>query len=199
MDTTQEIAVYLIQALGGIYVFLAIMRVLLPASGADYYNPISQFVVKATQLPVNILGKAVPSWKRIDLAAIVWVLLVQILLTEAAALSSIGVLVDPVTALAWACVASLHMLLSIIFWGMVILIVFSFAAALGGLMIQHPALDLLQQLMAPLMRPLQKILPPMGGLDLSPILLFLLINVLQIITTTIARNLGLNPALVVGF
>lgn len=198
MNAAQNIALYLIQTIAGVYVFIAMMRVLLQATRADYYNPVSQFIVKATQAPVSILGKAIPSWKRIDLAAIVWVLIVQIIATELAALS-VGLFVPVTTALAWATIASIHFLLTIIFWGMVVLIVISFAVLLGGMMIQHPILDLLRQLMAPIMSPVQKILPPMGGIDLSPIILFMLINVLQIITTEIARSTGLNPALVVGF
>ena len=198
MDAAQQIAVYLIQTLGGIYVFITLMRVLLQASRADYYNPVSQFVVKATQKPVAILGKIVPTWKQFDLAAILWVLIVQIIVTELTALS-IGLFVDPLTALAWAAIASVHLFLTGIFWGMVILIIVSFATLLGGMMIQHPILDLIRQLMAPIMYPVQKILPPMGGLDLSPLILFLFINVFQIITTSMARSTGLNPSLVVGF
>jgi len=174
------------------------MRVFLQAARADYYNPISQFIVKATQVPVSALGKVIPSWKRIDLAAIIWVLIVQIIATELAALS-VGTFVPITAALAWAAIASIHLLLTIIFWGMVVLIVISFAMLLGGMMIQHPILDLLRQLMAPIMQPVQKILPPMGGIDLSPLILFMLINVLQIITREMAIGTGLNPALVVGF
>lgn len=198
MNTAQNIALYIIQTLGGLYVFIALMRVFLQAARADYYNPVSQFIVKATQKPVSLLGKVIPSWKRIDLAAIVWVLLVQIIVTETAALS-VGLFVPITTALAWAAIASLHLFLTIIFWSMVVLIVMSFAVLLGGMMIQHPILDLLRQLMSPVMAPFQRLLPPMGGLDLSPILIFMLINVLQIITTGIARGMHLNPTLVVGF
>lgn len=199
MNTAQSIALYLIQTLGGLYVFIALMRVFLQAAQADYYNPASQFIVKATQNPVAVLGKIIPSWKRLDLAAIVWVLIVQILVIEIAALSSAGLFVPPVTALAWAAIASVHLFLSVIFWAMVVLIVMSFAAMIGGMMIQHPILDLVRQLMMPIMTPFQKLLPPMGGLDLSPILIFMLINVLQIMTTGMARGMQLNPTLVVGF
>lgn len=199
MNAAQDIAQYLIQTIAGIYVFIALMRVLLQASRADYYNPISQFVVKATQAPVSLLSKAIPSWKRLDLAAIVWVLLVQVIATEAAAVAAYGTIVPIGTALAWAAIATLNFFLTIVFWGMVIIIVISFATLLGGMMIAHPALDLLRQLMTPIMTPVQRILPPMGGIDLSPIILFMLINVFKIITLSLARGVNLNPNLVVGF
>ena len=198
MNAAQNIALYLIQTIAGIYVFIAIMRVLLQAARADYYNPVSQFIVKATQAPVSILGKAIPSWKRIDLAAILWVLIVQVIATEIAALS-VGGFVPVAAAITWAVIASVHLLLTIIFWAMVVLIVISFAMLLGGGIIQHPVLDLIRQLMAPIMYPVQKIMPPMGGIDLSPLIIFMLINVLQIITTELAINSSLDPRFVVGF
>lgn len=199
MNAAQNIALYLIQTIAGIYVFIAMMRVFLQASRADYYNPISQFVVKATQIPVSILGKAIPSWKRLDLAAICWVLIVQLIVIEVSALS-VGISGVPIgTALAWAFIATLNLFLTVIFWGMVVLIVISFATMLGGMRITHPALDLLQQLMAPIMHPVQRLLPPMGGIDLSPLILFMLINVFKIVTFSLAQGLNLNPGLVVGF
>ena len=198
MNAAQQMTLYILQTLGGIYVFIALMRVLLQATRADYYNPISQFVIKATQTPVSLLGKVIPVWKRFDLAAIAWLIITQVIITEISALA-LGFLVPISTAIAWALIASLQLFLTVIFWAMVILIVLSFAALLGGMMIQHPALDLLKQFMHPIMSPVQKILPPMGGIDLSPLIIFMLINVLQILTTGLARNTQLNPALVVGF
>ncbi len=48
------------------------------------------------------------------------------------------------------------------------------------------------------MAPFRKMLPPMGGLDLSPILVFILINVIQIALRHMAVSAGLHPALVIG-
>jgi len=48
------------------------------------------------------------------------------------------------------------------------------------------------------MAPVRKILPPMGGLDFSPILVFILINVIQIALRHMAAGIGLHPALIIG-
>jgi YggT family protein len=53
--------------------------------------------------------------------------------------------------------------------------------------------------MAPIMYPFQRILPPMGGIDLSPLLLFMVINILQIVNANLAQGTGLAPSLVIGF
>ena len=199
MNANQEILSYIIQTLGGLYVFFALLRVLLQAGRADYYNPISQFAVKVTQKPVWLLGKLIPNWGRLDLAGILWVIIVQVLIIEISCLIFYAQLIDPLTALAWAAIGTFQLFLTIAFWGMIILIIMSFVALLGGTRVQHPILTLIEQLMAPIMYPLQRILPPMGGIDLSPLLLFMVINILQIITANLARGTGLVPSLVVGF
>jgi YggT family protein len=62
----------------------------------------------------------------------------------------------------------------------------------------HPAIYLLHQVTEPVMAPFRKALPPMGGMDFSPILVFILINVVQIALRHMAAGVGLHPALVIG-
>lgn len=198
MGAAQNIALLLVQTLGGLYVFLAIVRVILRASRADYYNPGSQLAIKATQFPVSILGKVIPSWKRLDIAGVIWVLLAHIIVIELSALSA-GSFIPVGVAISWAVIGSLNFLLTIIKWGLIVLIIVSFASLITGNLIRHPVLDLIQQLMAPIMHPIQKILPPMSGFDLSPLILFLAIRVFQEITYHMAVGANINPALVIGF
>ena len=164
MSATQQILIYVIETIGGLYVFFALLRFFLQLSRADYYNPVSQFSVKITQLPVSTLGKVIPSWGTVDFASLTWVLIVQLIIIEVAALS-VGFFVPITTAISWAAIGTLNLALTMIFWGMIIVIVLSFAALLGGGIISHPILDLLRQMMAPIMMPLQRLIPPMGGLD----------------------------------
>ena len=63
---------------------------------------------------------------------------------------------------------------------------------------KNPAIYLLYQITEPVMAPLRKVLPSMGGLDFSPILVFILINVIQIGLRHIANSAGLYPGLVFG-
>ena len=61
---------------------------------------------------------------------------------------------------------------------------------------RHPAIHLLYQITEPVMAPFRKLLPPMGGLDFSPILVFVLINVIQIVLRHMAAAwavLGFAP------
>lgn len=199
MGTLQQVLVLIAQTLGGLYVGICILRILLQAARADYYNPVSQFVVKATGLPVAALRKVIPSVGRLDGGALVWALLVQILLIELLTLLFLGGFLSPTRAIAWAALGLLNMTLNLYFYGLMIVIIVSFLIVLGGLQISHPALDLINQLMRPVMGPVSRLLPPMGGIDLSPILLFLGIRVLQVVIDNLAFSAGLRPLLVPGF
>ena len=78
-------------------------------------------------------------------------------------------------------------LLKIYFFALLAMIVLSWIAPGGN----HPALYLLHQITEPVMAPFRKVLPAMGGLDFSPILVFIIINVLQIVLRNLAFSLGI--------
>ena len=198
MQTFIEIFEYLFQILAGLYAAIALLRVLLQLSRADYYNPMSQFIVKATQPFVGPIRKIIPSWKNLDIAALVWCLAFQIVAIEIAALIIYQTYVNPLNAISWGAIGLLNLILDIFFFGLLGLIIISFATMLGGMHIRHPAIDLLHQLMSPVLRPFQRLLPPMGGLDLSPILVFLMINVLRIVVMNMAKAVELWPKVVPG-
>jgi len=192
MSALQQIFIYLFGLFGTLYATICLLRVLLQLSRADYYNPLSQFVIKATKLPVKLLRTAIPSWRNLDLAGLVWCLLFQLIAIELAALIIFQTAVSPLTALAWGATGLLSLLVYIFYFGMIILIIVSFATLLGGMHIQHPALNLLHQIMAPVLKPLQRLIPPISGLDLSPLLLFVMLQIFRILITSLAASTGLH-------
>lgn len=191
-NTLTQVFIYVFQVLSGAYATIAVLRVLLQLGRADYYNPVSQFIVKATQPVVGPLGKLIPQWRNLDIAAVIWCLLFQVIIIEIGAFVIFKTFITPVDALIWGAIGLASLILKIFYFGLIAIIIVSFAIMLGGMHISHPALDLLRQLMAPAMAPFQKILPPMGGLDLSPFLVFMLIHVLEIVVTGFARSAGLS-------
>ncbi|MGH8466032.1 MAG: YggT family protein, partial [Pseudomonas sp.] len=88
-------------------------------------------------------------------------------------------------------VGLLSFILNIYFWALIISIVASFIAPFSA----HPALVLVRQLTEPIMAPFRRILPAMGGLDLSPIFVFLALQVIRIV---LISPVGVNPAVVLG-
>lgn len=199
MSGMQEIGLYIIQTLGGLYAAICLLRVLLQLVRADYYNQVSQFIVLATRAPIQALRPILPNWGRLDSAALVWALLVAVLGIQISALVVGFGIVGIADSLTWAFLGLLRMMLNIVFWGLIIVIVLSWLTLMGGMNISHPAINLMNQIIRPFMEPFQRLLPPFGGIDLSPILLFMSIQVLQMLCNQMAYRAGLLPGLVFGY
>lgn len=194
MSTFSQAGTFLFQSIGGFYLAVVMLRFLLQLSKADFYNPISQFLIKATHFTSKPLRKVFPAYRSFDLASLVLALLVQLLVIEITALINGYAMVNVLYALAWGAVGILSLALNFYLYGLLIIIIVSWVAPQS----QHPALVLLSQLIRPVMAPFQRIIPPLGGLDLSPIFMFLVINMLQIFLNGIAKGIRLPPGIVPG-
>ena len=194
MNAINEILVYLVQTVLSLYLVTMLLRFLLQLVRADFYNPISQFIVKVTNPLVIPLRRVIPGLGGIDVSSLLLALLLQ--LAAIVALLLINGLSPPgiLLLLAWSVLGVLGLLVNIYFFALLAMIILSWVAA-GS---RHPAIYLLYQITEPVMAPFRKVLPPMGGLDLSPILVFVLINIIQIALRHLAQGVGLHPALVLG-
>jgi YggT family protein len=175
MQTLASIAIYIISTLGTLYVSLVLIRFLAQLVRADYYNPVSKALVKYTNPLLVPLRKVIPGIMGIDFAALVLAILLQAALLQSVYLIAGLGLFNPFMLLLWALVALLSLLAGIYFWGVLIMMIASWVAQ-GS---RNPALGLLQQILEPVMAPFRKLLPPFGALDLSPILFFMLLNILR--------------------
>lgn len=194
MGAMNEIIVYLLQTGLGLYLLLVMLRFVMQLANADFYNPISQFVFKATQPLVGPLQRFLRPFGRFDSAS----------LTLAIALQAAGIMLilalnniaspNPLTLFLWSAIGILGLLLKIYFFALLASIILSWISPGGS----NPAVYLLYQITEPVMAPVRKLLPPMGGLDFSPILVFIGINVLEIVVRNLAASVGLYPALVMG-
>lgn len=194
MGAVNEIVVYLVQTALSIYLVAMLLRFLLQMVRADFYNPISQFLVKITNPLVLPLRRVLPAVGGIDLASLALSLLLQ-MLAIAVMMGLYGLGMPNVLALLlWAAVGLLGLLVNFYFFALLAMIILSWVAPGGS----HPALLLLYQVTEPVMAPFRRVLPPMGGIDFSPILVFILINVVQIMLRHLAGSVGLHPALVIG-
>jgi YggT family protein len=194
MGAFSEIAGYLVQTLVSLYLVAMLLRFLFQLVKADFYNPISQFLIKATNPLVVPLRRVIPGFAGMDMATLVLALLLQIgaivllLLLNGLGLPGIGLIVI------WAALGIAGLLVNIYFFALLAMIILSWVAPGSS----NPAIYLLHQITEPVMAPVRRLLPSMGGLDLSPILLFILINVIQIALRHMAASTGLHPALVIG-
>lgn len=172
------------------YMTIVLLRFLLQLARADFYNPISQFVVKATNPLLRPLRRIIPGWGGIDGAALVLAVLIQalafflILVTMNSGVPAI----NPITLLVWAALNVLDLIVKIYFWSVIAVVVVSWIAP-GS---HHPAIQLVAQITEPVMRPVRKIMPSMGGLDLSPIIVFLILNVVSVVIDHMKIGAGMG-------
>lgn len=166
MNTFTSIIADIINFVGSAYIGIVLLRFLCQLVRADYYNPISKTLVKLTNPLLIPLRKIIPGFGGIDWAALVLALLLQVALVFVVQLI-FGSLFLSIKILPFALIGLIGLALSFYFYGMLILVVASFIAP----QTYNPAVSLLNQLIDPLLRPIRKILPPMGGLDFSPMIL----------------------------
>ncbi|MEH6635008.1 MAG: YggT family protein, partial [Halioglobus sp.] len=161
---------------------------------ADFYNPICQFLVKITNPLVIPLRKVIPGFAGLDMASLLLALVLQLVAIIALLLINSLALPNVLLLLVWSALGVIGLLVNIYFFALLAMIILSWIAPGSS----NPAVYLLFQLTEPVMAPFRKALPAMGGMDFSPILVFILINVIQIALRHMATGVGLHPALVIG-
>jgi YggT family protein len=194
MSAFSEISGYLVQTLLSLYLLTMLLRFVLQLVRADFYNPISQFLVKVTNPLVIPLRRVLPGFAGLDMASLVLALLLQLAGIIALLLINGLVLPNILLLLVWSAIGLLGLLVNVYFFALLAMIILSWVAPGSS----HPAIYLLHQITEPVMAPVRKALPAMGGMDFSPILVFILINVIQIALRHLAAGVGLHPALVIG-
>lgn len=163
MQATQ----FLISTLFDLYMMAVILRIWLQLTRADFYNPVSQFVVKITNPVLIPLRRIIPGFAGIDWAGIVLLLLVGF--AKIALLQVLyGVGFPAVQILIASSISIVKEVLNLIFWVMLIRVILSWVSQ--G---YNPIEALLNQLTEPMLNPIRRILPDMGGFDLS-IMVFLI-------------------------
>lgn len=171
----QQILQLLITTFVDIYTLIVILRFLLQAAKADFYNPISQLIVKATDPLVKPLRRVVPGLWGVDMASLLLALLVQILGTLLLTGIAGQLLVNPFAHLLLALFNVFEIVLQFYFFAIIILVVISWVAPGTS----NPAAHLLQQVTEPIIRPVRNILPDMGGIDFSPMIVMFVIYILR--------------------
>ncbi|RKQ95820.1 YggT family protein [Kushneria sinocarnis] len=186
--------IMLINTLINLYLFVLMLRFLLHASKADYYNPISQGVVKATSPLVAPVQKVLRPMGPVDIATLVVGLIIKAL-GIVLVLWIVGYGFPPLVNLLLAALAGVaNAILKIYFFALIIMIILSWVAPRAS----HPGALLVMQITEPIMAPVRRIIPPLGMIDLSPIVVFLLINVIDsFVVGSLSRASGLGA--LVGF
>lgn len=169
-------AIFLVQVLFGLYATLVVLRFLLQLTRADFYNPLSQFIVRATKPALNPLRRLIPGLSGMDIAALVLAWLV-ISLEQLAILGLAGSGFQPAAAALLAIPELISLIINIFLFAILIQVIISWINP-GS---YNPAITLIHSLTEPLLAPVRRRMPDMGGLDLSPMVVMLGLVVLEML------------------
>jgi YggT family protein len=179
--------VFLIQTLFHLYILIVLLRLLLQLVRADFYNPLSQFLVKATNPVIVPLRRIIPGLFNIDLASVL--LLLALKMTELALLGLFTGHDWNVGSLLLVSVAELLGLLFHVFlFSILIQVILSWIRPDE----HNPLTALLHSLNEPLLAPARRVVPPMGGLDLSPIIVLIALQLASMLIVAPLRALALG-------
>jgi YggT family protein len=163
--------VFLIHALLGFYAAIVALRFLLQWVRADFYNPMSQFIVRVTTPVLRPLRRFIPGYAGLDLSALVLTWLVKVV--ELAAVTLVAGLGNPLGALP----ALVTLFINIFLFAVLIRVILSWVNPDP----YNPAVTLLERLTDPLLRPAQRLIPAVAGLDLSPMAVMIALVVLEML------------------
>lgn len=167
---------FIINAIAQLYLFVLLLRLLLPWLGADYRNPIAQAILKITSPVVVPLRRIVPPVGRIDTATVLvaftiqYVLILLILFMHGDTAGFVAIALT-------AAVDLILLTLRLFVFAIIIRVILSWISP-GG---YNPALAFIHSLTDRILLPFRRVIPPLGGLDLSPLLAIILITAVTIV------------------
>ncbi len=163
--------VFLIDTVFSLYILAVMLRFLLQWTQADFYNPISQFLVRITHPPLKVLRRFIPSVGRIDSSSLVFALLLQIA-ANLAILAIKGIMIGFVALTVLSFTDLLKMVLDIFVYAIFAGAILSWFApgTYSG------ATSLLYSLTDPILNICRRVVPVLGGIDLSPLVALVLLQ-----------------------
>ena len=175
--------------IAGLYLLFVVARFLLQLAKADFYNPISQAVFKATDPVVRVLRSFIPGYRGVDFSSLILAFIVQSLAISVTILLYGGAIPSVGFIITWSFIGVLNFIILFYYYALIASIVMSFVMMFSGNMNPHPILLLVWQITEPIMAPFRRVIPPMGGLDFSPIFIFLIIGLIR---NFIYQTFGVN-------
>lgn len=182
--------VFLVDTAFGLYVLAVLLRFLFQLVKAEFYNPICQFIVRITHPPLRLLRRFIPAIRGIDTAAVVLLLALKMLgdyvvfLLQGGGAVAVGLLAGS------AVVELVNLAFNVFIYAIVIQAILSWVNPDP----YHPLYSLLTDLVNPILRPCRRLISPIGGLDLSPLIALIALQVLKMLVIPPLQQLVLMLA-----
>ena len=177
--------VFLVTTLFSLYILAVMLRFLFQWVRADFYNPVSQFLVKITNPPLKYLRRVIPGFAGLDIAAVVLMLILQMLSMTIILLAQ-GQAWNPWLLLLLSVAELVNLAFNVFFFSILIQALLSWINP--G--IYNPVTSILYSLNEPLLRPARRLLPPISGLDLSPLIVILGLQLAKMLVIPMLQSLA---------
>ena len=178
-------ATFLIETIFGLYILLVMLRFLLQWARADFYNPVSQFIVKVTQPPLKPLRAIIPGIGGLDMAALLFMIVLKVVeLWLVTGLMGLSLQVGGLLILSVADLLGLA--INVFIFSILIQVIISWVNP--GM--HNPVMGLLHSLTEPLLGPARRVIPPISGLDLSPIVVLVVLQLTSMLVVAPIRDLA---------
>lgn len=188
-DSLQNGALLIINVCFDFYLMVLMLRLVLAWVRADYFNPITRFIIRITQPVVLPLRYFIPNVKNIELSTLLLLFLLDVLKYFLVGAIAIGMPHNPLGILILALADCLKLLLNTFFYAILL-------QAILSLIQQYysPVASMLEKITSPFLRPFQRIIPPMGGIDLSPIPALLVLQLAIVMVVSPLLMYGMEVA-----
>ena len=177
--------IFLIQSLFGLYILAVMLRLILQWVRADFYNPISQFIVKITNPPLKPLRRIIPGWGGIDISSVLLLIALQMLelylvnMALGRALGIGGLFIESIAEL-------IELLINVFIGAIHIQVILSWVAPTS----YNPLIGLVHKVADPVLAPARRILPPLSGIDFSPLVVLIVLQLLKILVVSPIVDFG---------
>ena len=177
--------VFLVQTLFGLYIFAVLLRLMLQYVRADFYNPLAQAIVTITDPPLRPMRRYIPGVAGIDMSSVLLALVLQFICT-----TLVHMIVNIPLGVIGTFVVSCAEILSKCIWIMI-----------GGILLQvlaswiapgtyNPVMSMIDSITAPIIRPFRRLIPPISGLDLSPLAALIVLNLSLLLIVSPLKGFG---------
>lgn len=188
MNGIRDALLYLIGTAIDLYLFILVIRMLLAYVGANYSDPLIQFVVRATDPLIRPIRRVIPNVRGIELSTVLCVLAL-----ETIKYTMITLITDGNFVFAGIVIISIadaiKIFLQTFFYAIILQVVLAWVQP------QSPVIGILYRLTAPIMRPVQRLCPTIGGFDISPIPAIMLIQLTIILVVNPLWTYGMGVLL----
>ncbi|AXQ28815.1 YggT family protein [Solimonas sp. K1W22B-7] len=163
---------FLVTTLFDLAMWLFLLRIVLQYVRADFYNPLSQLIQKATRHPTDHLGRVLPAWRNFNFAALLVVFLIALVYVHTVS-GIVHLRLSRYPAMGYAVLKLIVMTANLYTFTLFVQALLSWL----GPGVNNPASNVLWSMNEPLLRPVRRVLPSLSGLDLSPVAVILVLQV----------------------